>query len=90
MFGFKNFTGFSFVGKIGKYGFEFTAGMVEEVTLNITGSAAAHAAEIPQNINLKVISKDQLITGTSAVVSSKIVQTKLFDVIVGATPNLLI
>ena len=90
MFGFRNFTGFSFVGKVGKVGLEFTAGIVEEVTMNITGSAAAHAAEIPPNINVKFISKDQFITSTSAVVSSKIVQTKLLDVIVGATPNLLI
>ena len=90
MFGFRNFTGFSFVGKIGKLGLEFTAGIVEEVTFNITGSAAAHAAEIPENINLKFISKDQFITSTSAVVSSKIAQTNLFDLIAGATPNLII
>ena len=90
MFGFRNFTGFSFVGKIGKVGLEFTAGIVEEVTFNITGSAAAHAAEIPENINVKFISKDQFITTTSAVVSSKIAQTKLFDLIAGATPNLII
>ena len=90
MFGFRNFTGFSFVGKIGKLGLEFTAGIVEEVTFNITGSAVANAAEIPENINLKLISKDQFITSTSAVVGSKIAQTKLFDVIAGATPNLFI
>lgn len=90
MFGFRNFTGFSFLGKVGKFGLEFTAGIVEEVTFNITGSAAAHAAEIPTDINVEFISKDKFITTTSAVVSSKIVQTKLIDVIVGATPNLLI
>ena len=90
MFGYRNFTGFSFVGKIGKVGLEFTAGIVEEVALNITGgAAAAHAAEIPENINVKFISNDQFITSTSAVVSSKIAQTKLFDLIAGATPNLL-
>ena len=90
MFGFRNLTGVTFVGKLGKYGFEFTGGLIEEVTFNVTGSAAAHAAEIPQNINLKFISKDQFITGTSAVVSSKIAQTKLIDVIASATTNLLI
>lgn len=90
MFGFRNFTGFSFVGKVGKFGLEFTAGMVEEVSFNITGSAAAHAAEIPTHINGEFISKDKLITTTSAIVSSKIIQTKVIDVIVGATPNLLI
>ena len=90
MFGFRNFTGFSFVGKIGKVGLEFTAGIVEEVAFNITGSAAAHAAEIPENINVKFISKDQFITSTSAVVSSKIAQTNLFDLVARATPNLII
>ncbi|MEX1383466.1 hypothetical protein [Lutibacter sp.] len=90
MFGLRNFTGFSFVGKIGKVGFEFTAGIIDEVTFNITGSAAAHATEIPENINVKFISKDQFITSTSAVVTSKIAQTKLFDLIAGATPNLII
>ena len=93
MFGFRNFTGVSFVGKVGKFGLEFSAGILEEVTLNMTSSAAAHAAEIPidiKDINVEFISKDKFITTTSAVVSSKIVQTKLIDVIVGATPNLLI
>lgn len=92
MFGFRNlnFTGLSFVGKVGKFGLEFSAGIVEEVTFNITSAGAAHAAEIPTDINVEFISKDKLITTTSAVVSSKIVQTKLIDVIVGATPNLLI
>jgi hypothetical protein len=90
MFGFKNFTGFAFVGKIGEFGLEFTAGIVEEVTLNITGSAAAHAAEIPPGINGKFISKDQIIISTSTVVSSKIARTKLFDLIFDATSNLKI
>lgn len=92
MFGITNrtFIGFSFITKISKTGLEFAAGIVEEVTFNVTGAAAAHAAEIPPNMNVKLISKDQFITGTSAVVSSKIIQTKLLDVIVGATPNLLI
>ena len=89
MFGVRNFTGFAFVGKIGNASIEFTAGIVEEVAFNITGSDAAHATQIPQNINVKFISKDKFITGTSALVSSKSVQTKLFDVIAGATPNLL-
>ena len=94
MFAFRNFTGFAFVGKIGKAGIEFTVGITvgiaEEVAFNITGLDAAHATQIPQNINVKFISKDKFITGTSALVSSKSVQTKLFDVIAGATPNLLI
>ena len=90
MFAFRNFTGFSFVGKVGKFSLEFTTGIVEEITFNITGAAAANAAEIPQNINVNFISKDQIMTGTSVVVSSKIAQTKLIDVIAGATTNLLI
>ena len=86
----RNFTGFSFVGKAGNLVFEFSAGIVEEVTFNITTGAIANAAEIPENINLKLISKDQFITATSAVVGSKIIQTKLFKVVAGATPNLFI
>lgn len=90
MFGLRNFTGFTFVGKVGKFGLEFTAGMLEEVTFNVTGSAAAHAAEIPTDMNVKFISKNQFITSTFTLVGSKTVQTKLLDVIVSATPNLLI
>ena len=89
MFGLTNKT-FTFLGRIGTFTFEFTAGVLEEVTLNVTGSAAANAAELPQNIDVNFISKDQLITTTSAVVSSKIAQTKLIDVVAGATTNLLI
>ena len=90
MFGLRNFTGFAFMAKVRNGTIEFAAGIIEEVTFNITGSAAAHAAEIPTDINVEFISKDKFITTTSAIVSSKIVQTKLIDVIVGATPNLLI
>ena len=42
------------------------------------------------NVNVKFISKDQFIISTSAVVSSKIAQTKLIDLIAGARPNLII
>ena len=87
MFGLRNFTGFAFLAKVGNGTIEFAAGIVEEVTFNIT---VANAAEIPENINVKFISKDQFITSTSAVVGSKIAQTKLFDIIAGASPNLLI
>lgn len=90
MFGFRNFTGFSFVGRVGRVAFEFTAGVIEEVTFNITSSAVANAAEIPENINFKLISKDQFITSTSLVVGSKIAESKVFDLIASATPNLFI
>ena len=89
MFGFKNFTGFSFVGKIGRVGFEFTAGIGEEVTFNITNIAAANAAEIPENSNLKLVSnfsKDQFITSTSVAAASKITGS----MVAGATPNLFL
>lgn len=90
MFGSRNFTGLSFVVKVGKVGLEFTAGVVEEVTFNITNAAAAHAAEIPTDMNVEFISKDRFIATTSALASTQIVQSKLVDVIVGATPNLFI
>ena len=87
MFGIRNFT---FIGRAGKWGFEFTVGIIEEVTFNATSSAAAHATEIPQNIDVKLISKDRFITSTSTLVISKMAQTKLIDVIAGATTNLLV
>ena len=92
MFGVKNsnFTGFSFIAKLGTVGFEFTAGLIEEVTLNVTSSVAAHAAEIPEYINVKLISKNQFIASIYTVVTSKIAQTKLFDLIASATTNLII
>jgi hypothetical protein len=43
MFGFRNLTGLSFVGKMGNFGVEFVAGVIEEVTFNITTSTAANA-----------------------------------------------
>ena len=60
MFGFRNFTksGFALVAKIGKVDIEFTTEMVEKITFNMINSAAAHANEIPQNINIKFTSKD--------------------------------
>ena len=90
MFGFRNFTGFSLVKNIGKFGLEFTVGVIEEVTFNITASAAPNAGEIPDNLNLNLISKDKFITTTSIAVSSKIVESNIFGLIAGATPNLFI
>jgi hypothetical protein len=90
MFGFKNFTGFSFVGKFGKYSMEFAAGVIEEVTFNITASGVANAAEIPENLNLNLPIKDQIIATASVAVNSKIVQSNVLGLIAGATPNLLI
>ena len=54
MFGFKNFTGVSFVRRVGNFAVEFTAGVIEEVTFNLTSAAAANAAEIPENINIVI------------------------------------
>jgi hypothetical protein len=55
MFGSRNFTAFSFVGKIEKLVVEFTVWVIEEITFNITASAVANAAEIPDNFNLNLI-----------------------------------
>lgn len=82
MFGFRNFTGLSFIGKVGKVGVEFAAGFLEEMTLNVT---AANAVEISDNLNLNLISKDQFITSTSLAVSSKMVESSIFELISGAT-----
>jgi hypothetical protein len=43
--------------------------VLEEITLNITASTAANAVEIPENFNLNLLSKDQIITTTSVAVS---------------------
>jgi hypothetical protein len=64
--------------------------LLEEVTFNITSSAVANAAEIPENINFKLVSKDQFITSTPLVAGLKIAETKAFDLIAGPTPNLFI
>lgn len=44
MFGFKNFTTIAFLRLIGNISIEFTTGMSEEVSMNITNSAAANKA----------------------------------------------
>ena len=94
MFAIKNFTGIAFFTRIGRHSVEFAAGMVEEITLNVTVAGAANAAELPENFNLNVLSKlpkDQIITSTSVAISSTILQkSNLVGLIAGATPNLLI
>jgi hypothetical protein len=90
MFGLKNFTGFTFVAKLGNSSWAFAAGMVEEVTFNITAAGAANAAEIPENFNLKLDAKEKLLATASAGVGSKIGTSNLLSLIAGATPNLLI
>ena len=90
MFALRNFTGYAFLSRIGNVTFEFAVGIFEEVTFNITASKLANAAEIPENFNLNLLSKDQVITTASVAVSSKIVQSNVFGLIAGATPNLFI
>lgn len=88
MFGIRN-TGLTFLAKVGNFSLEVACGMVEEITFNITDVAAANASELPENLNLKLISKDQFLTTTSAVVSSKILKINVVDLIYNATFNLL-
>jgi hypothetical protein len=90
MFGFKNFTGRAFIGRIGNASFEFAVRVVEEVMFNVTPANPANALEILENFNLNLVSKDQIINSTSLVVTSKILQkTNVFGLIAGATSNLL-
>jgi hypothetical protein len=86
MFGYKNFTGFSFIGKIGKFSVEFSAGVVEEVVLNITTGVAVNAAEIPENLNLQLPATEKIVE----TLGSKILQSHLIPLIAAATPNLLL
>lgn len=88
MFGFRNFTGLAFMGKIVNITFEFAAGIVEEVTLNVTAANTANALEIQENFNLNLVTKDQIIISTALAVSSKILQINGFDLIAAPTPNL--
>ena len=90
MFGFRNFTGYSFVAKIGKFEVEFTAGVLEEVTFNVTGSIAANAAEISDNFDFNLSVRDKLIASTSLTLSSKIIESNVCKLIAGATTNLFI
>lgn len=51
MFAFRNFTGLSFVAKVGLFSVEFAAGVLDEVSFNRTNVAAVNAAEIPADWN---------------------------------------
>lgn len=53
-FGFKNFAVRIFVAKLGDFIIKFVACMVEEIAFNIS----AANAEIPENFNLNLLSKD--------------------------------
>ena len=75
MFGFRNFTGRAFIGKVVNVIFQFFLGVVEEIIFNITQASATNAAEIPENFNLKLLLQDEIVTSTSLVVSSKLLQT---------------
>ena len=90
MFGFRNLTGITFLTRVGQGTVEFTWGIVEEVTFNITSAGAANAAEIPENLNLNLPAKDKIILTATTAIVSKNVQGNLVGLILGATPNLLI
>ena len=87
MFGLRNFSGWTFIAKLGNYSIEFAAGVVEEITFNITAPTPVNAAEITENL---LPPKDQIIKATSLAVSSKIVEINVFRLIAGATPNMFI
>ena len=89
MFGSKNFTEITFMGKIERASIEFSIRLVEEVTFNFLSN------NVSQNIRTEIISQNQLIaTNTCVLLNSKIVRSKLlpklFNLMAGATPNLLI
>ena len=71
-FFFKNITKRAVIAKIRNSSFEFVLRVVEEVTLNVTAPDVANATEIPTNITLNLLPKDQIITSTYLAVSSKI------------------
>ncbi len=71
-------------------GVEFAAGIVEEITFNVTSSTVANAAEISENLNLNLSPKDQILATAVDAVGSKIIQSNVFGLIAGATPNLFL
>lgn len=88
MFGFRNFTGVAFISKIGNFSIDFALGVIDEVSFNITSAGAANAAEIPENFNLNLVSKEKVITSTSLAITSNVLQSNVVGLIAGATPNL--
>ena len=46
MFALRNFYGWSFISKVGNYSIEFAAGVVEEITFNITSPTSRNAVEL--------------------------------------------
>ena len=94
MFGISNITKksktfFTFVCKIMNYSVKFAAGVIEEVTLNLTMSQASEAIEIPENLYITLLSKHLIVTSECLIVMSKSVTNKLFNAGIGATPKLL-
>ena len=71
-------------------GVEFAAGIVEEITFNVRSSTVANAAEISENLNLNLSPKDQILATAVDAVGSKIIQSNVFGLIAGATPNLFL
>ena len=84
---FENFT-FTFIVCCARVLAEFSRGFIEEVTCNITLTSSDFynlkfsSSEIPKNY--------LLLNSTSKIITSKIMQSKLLDLIINATPNLLI
>jgi hypothetical protein len=86
----RNFTGYTFITKLGKFSIQFAAGVFEEITLNVTVVGSANGVEVPENLNFDLLSKDKIITISSMAITSRTVQSGLFNLIADATVNLLI
>jgi len=85
---FKNLTRVGFIGRLGKFKVEFTAGFVEEIIINITAVPPANAAEITGSVDIESMIKQQFVTTSSTLMSSQVTRKKIFKIIVGSTSNL--
>ena len=106
MFGYRNETSRTFLGRFGNFTVSFVMGVVEEVSSNITNIAHANAAEIPVQpieeiqvqpaleIPLKGFQglnlTPQNIATSSVIIGSKVIKNKGFALISGASPSVFL
>jgi hypothetical protein len=80
--------------RIGHFTIDFTCGFAEEITCNITNVSPAHGAVLPDQLTQPVNINESLIksfsVATASALTSTQVRSKAFEIISGATWNLLV
>ena len=89
MFGFRNFTQFG-VLSVGKFVVSFSAGFVEEITLNITSANAVDLMEV--NIRPDILGSGPVVTANTIVTVASITKLKgiVFKLVADASPNMFV